>query len=53
MRDTAALDPDPVCVSGFDAPLRTAFRREMELFLDSVFREDRSVVDLLSANYTS
>ena len=29
-----------------------AFRSEMEMFVDSVFREDRSVVDLLSANYT-
>ena len=39
-------------IPAFDAPLRTAFRREMEMFVDSVFREDRSVVDLLSANYT-
>jgi hypothetical protein len=52
VRDTATLDPDPYAYPAFDAPLRTAIRREMELFLDSVFREDRSVSDLLSANYT-
>jgi hypothetical protein len=52
VRDMDKLDPDPYVYPGFDEALRTAFRREMELFVDSVFREDRSVVDLLSANYT-
>lgn len=36
----------------FDENLREAFRRETELFVESTFREDRSVVELLSANYT-
>ena len=36
----------------FDENLRHAFRRETELFVTSTLREDRSVVDLLSANYT-
>ena len=52
VRDIAALEPDPYTYPAFDAPLRNAFRTEMELFVDSVFREDRSVVDLLNANYT-
>jgi mono/diheme cytochrome c family protein len=52
VRDTEAFDPDPYAYPAFDAPLRAAMRREIELFLDSVFREDRSVTDLLSANYT-
>jgi mono/diheme cytochrome c family protein len=52
VRDTASFDPDPYTYPAFDAPLRAAIRREMELFVDSVFREDRNVVDLLSANYT-
>ena len=52
VRDTEALDPDPYAYPAFDPPLRAAIHREMELFLDSVFREDRSVMDLLSANYT-
>ena len=29
-----------------------SFKRETELFLDSILREDRSVLDLLTANYT-
>jgi mono/diheme cytochrome c family protein len=52
VRDMDRLDPDPYVYPGFDESLRTAFRREMELFIDSVFREDRSVVDLLGADYT-
>jgi mono/diheme cytochrome c family protein len=52
IRDMATLDPDPFIYPAFDNSLRTAFRREMELFIESVFREDRSVLDLLSANYT-
>src|SRR5258708_13538199 len=47
-----ALEPDPVAYPSFNATLRAALRREMEMFIDSVFREDRSVVDLLTANYT-
>jgi len=52
VRDMDALEPDPYVYPAFNAPLRAAFRTEMELFVDSVFREDRSVVDLLAANYT-
>ncbi len=36
----------------FDDNLRTAFVREIELFLDSQLTEDRSVVDLLTSDYT-
>ena len=52
VRDMDALEPDPFVYPAFDAALRAAFRSEMEMFVDSVFHEDRSVVDLLSANYT-
>ena len=52
VRDMAALEPDPFVYPAFNSALRTAFRQEMELFVDSIFREDRSVVDFLSANYT-
>jgi mono/diheme cytochrome c family protein len=52
IRDMAALEPDPFVYPAFDAALRTAFRHEMEMFVDSVFHEDRSVVDLMSADYT-
>ncbi|MGE4657340.1 MAG: DUF1592 domain-containing protein [Gammaproteobacteria bacterium] len=36
----------------FDDNLRQAFRRETELFFDSILREDRSVIELLTANHT-
>jgi cytochrome c551/c552 len=36
----------------FDNELREAFRTETELFFASIIREDRSVVDLLNADYT-
>ena len=36
----------------FDENLREAFRRETELFVESNIREDRSLLELLSANYT-
>jgi hypothetical protein len=39
-------------VRGFNDNLRQAFRRETELLLESILREDRSVVDLLNADYT-
>jgi hypothetical protein len=36
----------------FDEGLRQAMRRETELFIDNIFRNDRSVLELLDANYT-
>jgi mono/diheme cytochrome c family protein len=36
----------------FDNDLREAFQREAELFFASIMREDRGVVDLLTADYT-
>jgi hypothetical protein len=36
----------------FDDNLRAAYQNEVELFFGSVVREDRSVLDLLTANYT-
>jgi hypothetical protein len=36
----------------FDETLRDAMRRETELFFDSIVREDRSVLDLLNADYS-
>jgi hypothetical protein len=38
--------------AGFDDNLRQAFRRETELFFDSIIRENRNVLDLLRADYT-
>ncbi len=44
--------PDPNVFPEFDENLREAFIQETELFLESQLREDRSVLDLLTANYT-
>jgi mono/diheme cytochrome c family protein len=45
-------DPDAFQFPNFDESLRDAFKREIELFVDSVIREDRSALDLLTADYT-
>jgi mono/diheme cytochrome c family protein len=52
LRDIEAKQPDEVLFQNFDETLRQALRRETELFIDSVFRENRNVLDLLTANYT-
>ena len=49
MRSVAA---DLNAFPGFDENLRDALVRETELFVESQIREDRSVVDLLTADYT-
>ena len=52
LRELDKSEPDVILFPNFDASLRTAFRREMELFLNSIIAEDRSVVDILGADYT-
>jgi hypothetical protein len=52
VRRLEAIDPDPRLYPTFDEDLRRAFVKEMELYLDSILRERRSVVDLLTANHT-
>ena len=36
----------------FDENLRRSFRRETEMMFDSIVRDDRSLIDLLDADYT-
>lgn len=52
LRNLQSKTPDSRLFPDFDDNLREAFRQETELFFKSVLREDRSVVDLLSADYT-
>jgi mono/diheme cytochrome c family protein len=52
VRDLDKTAPDAFLFPNFDASLRNAFRREMEMFVGSVFAEDRSVMDLMNADYT-
>src|ERR1019366_7854023 len=51
LRDIEAKQPDELLFPDFDETLRAAMRRETELFLNSILRENRSVLDLLTANY--
>lgn len=46
------LDSATPVAPEFDAGLKQAMRKETELLIDSVFRQDRSVLDLLQADYT-
>ena len=46
------IEPDPVLYPDFTPDLRAAFREEMRLFLDSVLRSDRSVLELLNSDET-
>lgn len=52
LRDVAVKEPDILMFRDFDQTLRRGFERETELFLDSILRQNRSVVELLTANYT-
>jgi hypothetical protein len=52
LRNLDSITPDMRLFPDFDDNLRQAFREETELFVDSILREDRSVLDLLRANYT-
>jgi hypothetical protein len=48
----ARVVPDLLLFPDFDDNLRKAFRRETEMLFASVLQEDRSVLDLLRADYT-
>jgi mono/diheme cytochrome c family protein len=50
LRELDNAEPD--ASADFDGNLRIAFKREMEMFFESILREDRSVIDLLDADYT-
>src|SRR5690606_36350880 len=52
LRNLDNINPNSDEFPDFDNDLRQAFRRETELFFTSMLREDRSVVDLLTADYT-
>src|SRR5215510_1521192 len=52
IRNIDEIDPDAFQFPNFDESLRDAFKQEVALFVESIVREDRSVVDLLSADYT-
>jgi hypothetical protein len=52
VRSLKASEPVINLFPDFDDNLRAAYQREVELFFGSIVQEDRSVLDLLTANYT-
>ena len=50
--DLEAVKPDPALFPGFNDQLRRDFSNEAEQFLSSILLEDRSVIDLLTADHT-
>jgi mono/diheme cytochrome c family protein len=52
LRNLAAASPDPRLFPDFDENVRQAMQQETELFFQSIVKEDRSVMDLLAADYT-
>jgi len=52
LRNLPATSPDGVFYPNWDDELRQSLKRESELFFESVVREDRNIVDLLTADYT-
>ena len=52
LRNLKSSAPDLEAFPDFDDNLRQAMKEETSLFFDSIVHEDRSVVDLLNADYT-
>ena len=52
LRNLPATSPDGVFYPNWDDELRKGFRRETELLFESIIKENRNVVDLLTADYT-
>jgi len=52
LRNVPGIDRNAQLFPDFDDNLRQAMRRETELLFETVIREDRNVVDLLTADFT-
>ncbi len=52
LRGLSSTEPVAMLYPDFDDNLRQAFLKETQLFFGSMVHEDRSVIDLLNANYT-
>ena len=52
LQDLERMIPDPILYPYSDQTLSLALKKETELFFASLVREDRSVLDLLTADYT-
>jgi hypothetical protein len=52
LRQLSAVSPDPTMFPGFNDAVRTSMMKETELFFAEIVREDRSVLDLIDADFT-
>jgi hypothetical protein len=52
LQDVEKIHPDALLFPGFDNELAQSYTRETELFFDSIVREDRNILDVLTADYT-
>ena len=52
LRNLPSTFPDGIYFPNWDAELRESFQRETELIFEAIMREDRSIVDVLDADYT-
>jgi mono/diheme cytochrome c family protein len=52
LQDVDKVRPDGLLFTNWDNALSEAFVQETELFFDSIVRENRSVLDLITADYT-
>jgi mono/diheme cytochrome c family protein len=52
LRELRNVNPDVTIFPDFDDNLRQGFQRETEMLFESIMREDRSILDLLDADYT-
>jgi len=52
LQDVEKIHPDALLFPSFDNDLAQSYIRETQLFFDSIVREDRSILDLLTADYT-
>jgi mono/diheme cytochrome c family protein len=52
LQDVDKVRPDGLLFPRWDASLSESFVRETELFFDSIVRENRSVLELITADYT-
>jgi uncharacterized protein DUF1592/uncharacterized protein DUF1588/uncharacterized protein DUF1587/uncharacterized protein DUF1595/uncharacterized protein DUF1585/cbb3-type cytochrome c oxidase subunit III len=52
LRNLKNINPDFETFPDFDDNLRQAMKQETDLFINNIIREDRSIMDLIDANYT-
>lgn len=52
LRQLSTVSPDPAMFPGFNDAVRVSMMKETELFFEEIVREDRSVLDLIDADFT-